>query len=826
MNRRAPALPHSAVLEAIGVPVMATDSTGAIICWNRSAQDQLGWPASEVLGGHYSRFAQIDGTDQLDLLRTRLARGEGFSGGLKIRHRDGRMLNLYAAVSPWSGGDAEESPAAGRLTPAVCVLADRNGAWRDADELRRVAALVESSGDAINGATPDGIITSWNAGAERMYGYTAQEAIGASVAMLTPEGLEGADEALRNLLAAGVPIIGHELQGRRKDGSTLDVSLTFSPVYDAQGNLAGTSAIARDITELARLRVAAEQERDRLCAAQEMAHVGSVEADLASGRIWCSDEFCRIHGLPVRPGQDREACLETVHPGDRDRIVRLWQQLEQGGPPQDFTYRVLRRDGVAGWVHARASAVPGAGGPPAKLVMTAMDITERKQSEEALERLAFQDPLTGLANRALLTERIQQAVGDAAGGRRGLHVFFLDVDRLKVVNDGMGHAAGDSLLVQLADRLHRQVRREDTLARFAGDEFVIVCQDLLPGAAGRLAERIRAAMQAPFELLQREVFASVSVGIARYEDGATAESLLHDADAAMYRAKESGRRAAVLFDGQMHRAAESRLDIESELNRAVERGELRIHYQPILDLHSRAPIGFEALLRWQHPRHGLLGPDRFIPIAEETGLIVPIGSWVLHEALRQTRHWQDTMPGAAGWRIAVNLSARQLQDPGLYDTVAGAIDAAGIDPGSVELEITESVLMQDVDKSLDTLTRLRSLGVGLSVDDFGTGYSSLGYLRRFPVTTLKIDRSFVDGLGGTDADAGNIVEWITGLADALRLEVVAEGVETADQLRELDRLNAHLAQGFLWARPLPADDVAGWCAGLPPAGAVHEPRLF
>jgi predicted signal transduction protein with EAL and GGDEF domain len=384
----------------------------------------------------------------------------------------------------------------------------------------------------------------------------------------------------------------------------------------------------------------------------------------------------------------------------------------------------------------------------------------------------------------------------------------------------MGHAAGDSLLAQLADRLHHQVRREDTVARFAGDEFVIVCQDLTPADADQLADRIRAIVQAPFELMQREVFVGTSVGIACYRDGATAESLLHDADAAMYRAKEGGRRAAVLFDGRMHQEAEARLDLEAELNRAVERGELRIHYQPILDIKSRRPAGFEALLRWQHPRYGLLAPDRFIPLAEETGLIVPIGSWVLGEALRQAGNWRHTIPGAAGWRIAVNLSARQLQDPGLYAGVAEAIAASGVAPAAVELEITESVLMKDVDRSLETLTRLRGLGVGLAVDDFGTGYSSLGYLRRFPVTTLKIDRSFIDGLDGTDAGAGNIVEWITGLADALRLNVVAEGVETPAQLHELDRLNAQLAQGFLWAEPLPAAEVAGWHAALLPGKAA------
>ncbi|MET3919513.1 diguanylate cyclase (GGDEF)-like protein/PAS domain S-box-containing protein [Arthrobacter sp. UYEF20] len=678
--------------------------------------------------------------------------------------------------------------------------------------------MVESSNDAINGATLDGIITSWNIGAELMYGYTAAEATGRSVSMLTPPDAAGADVALRDRLRTGEPVIAQEVPAVRKDGTIFDVALTFSPVYDAGGTMIGSCAIARDITEVRRLRAAAELDRDRLIAAQEMAHVGSAEINMVTGHRWWSDEYFRINGLPLDTVPTEELWLSLIHPQDRQRVEQHWRQLESGGPPVEVIHRIIRPDGELRWVHLRATAEHDADNKVLKLVETGVDITDRKVAEEALERLAYQDPLTGLANRARLTERIDEALGEVERYGGQVAVLFLDVDRFKLINDAMGHAAGDSLLVQLADRLRGTVRPGDVLARFAGDEFVIVCCDISEEGAQQLGKRIQRSMQAPFTLLGREVFANVSVGISLSRVGDAAESLLHNADAAMYRSKEGLLSAPVVFDEAMHQRAQMRLNVESLLPRAIERNELRVFYQPILDVQSMRPVGFEALVRWQHPEYGLILPNDFIPVAEETGLIVPIGAWVLAEAIQQAQHWRSNIPGAQDWRISVNLSARQLQDPGLLATVREAIVAAGIAPSAVELEITESVLMRDADHSLATLTRLRDLGVGLSIDDFGTGYSSLGYLRRFPVTALKIDQSFIDGLGGGDVHADSIVEAITGLARALDLDVVAEGVETTEQMRQLFRLDATPAQGYLWAKPLPADEVPDWLAGHPRTG--------
>lgn len=798
---------QSSLLNAVGQSVVAVDIDGRVTFWNEASENMLGWKSDEALGRHFIDLGIIDDSDDALAIVARVKSGKCWSGEHWTQHKSGRRFCVYSTITPLFDD--------GEVVAIIDVSTDTSELRRAEAEAERLSALVESSNDAINGATLDGTITSWNLGAERLYGYSAEEAVGSSVAMLSPQEDNGADVKLRQRLRAGDSVVGHEVRGLRKDGTILDVALTFSPVYDAYQNLVGSSAIARDITEIKRLRATAELERDRLTVAQEVAHVGSVEVDMVSGQRWWSDEYFRIHGLPVGTVATEELWLSLIHPEDSGRVALMWQALEGGGPPLEIIHRIVRPNQEVRWVHIRATAERDDNGRLLKLVETAVDITDRKRAEEALEKLAFTDPLTGLANRARLTECIEVALVEAEvnGGQVG--ILFLDVDRFKVINDAMGHSAGDDLLKQIADRLRGAVRPSDTLARFAGDEFVIVCGQISEAGARKLADRIQSAVRAPFTLDDREVFANLSVGIAMSSEEDTAESLLHNADTAMYRCKESVLDEPLVFKERMHQRGMTRLDVESQLPRAVERGELRVHYQPILDVKSLRPVGMEALLRWQHPAYGLLAPAEFIPIAEETGQIVPIGAWVLAEALQQAQRWRTELATAKDWRISINLSARQLQDPALVDTVRDAIANAGIDASAVELEITESVLMKDADHSLGALIRLRELGVGLSIDDFGTGYSSLGYLKRFPVTSLKIDRSFIDGLNGSDVHADSIVEAITGLASALHLDFVAEGVETDEQLKEVSRLDARLAQGYLWAKPLPPCQIPGWLAEHP-----------
>jgi diguanylate cyclase (GGDEF)-like protein/PAS domain S-box-containing protein len=443
----------------------------------------------------------------------------------------------------------------------------------------------------------------------------------------------------------------------------------------------------------------------------------------------------------------------------------------------------------------------------ARVLGTAVTFTDLTEHAQLTER-ALHDSLTGLPNRGLLQERLQQALARLERRDTLVAVLFLDLDRFKVVNDSLGHAAGDELLIAAARRLQTVMRTQDTVARFGGDEFVLLCEDIATEAdVVTIAERITAAFGEPFAIGEALVSASASIGITLTADHRTeAETLVRDADAAMYRAKERGRNGFELFDDEMRARAVERLAIESDLRVALDRGELVVHYQPKVDLRSGAVTGVEALVRWQHPTRGLIPPMDFIPIAEETGQIVAVGAWVLEEACREAARWRREQPGCERLLLSVNVSGRQLAHPGLVDLVADVLQRTRTHGSLLCLEITESVLMRDADGAAATLRELKRLGVMVAVDDFGTGYSSLSYLTRFPVDAVKVDRSFVGDLGDT-VDSWSIVAAIIGLSQSLGLTTVAEGVERSDQAAVLRNLGCELAQGFHYARPQPAAEV-------------------
>ncbi|MGH8973575.1 MAG: putative bifunctional diguanylate cyclase/phosphodiesterase [Acidimicrobiia bacterium] len=443
---------------------------------------------------------------------------------------------------------------------------------------------------------------------------------------------------------------------------------------------------------------------------------------------------------------------------------------------------------------------------------------ERKRAqvaERALLHQAFHDTLTGLPNRALLADRLGQTLARRERRCAEAAVLFLDIDRLKWVNDSLGHAAGDQLLVDVARRLDSVLRPGDTVARFGGDEFVVLCEDL--GSAGEaitVAERLREALASPFHVRGREIGLTASIGIALASTSShdTPDALLRDADAAMYRAKERGRDRVELFDDHMRSRALARLETESTLRRAIDQQELRVHYQPVIDLTSGRATGLEALVRWQHPERGLVPPSEFIPVAEETGLIVGLGAFVLAEACTQVARWNNRRSDEPPLTVSVNLSAHQLRAPGLRELVAEALERTSLEPRLLCLEITETALVEDAESNRTALDSLKDLGVTLAVDDFGTGYSSLLYLRRFPVDMLKIDRSFVVGLD-TNAEDTAIVSGVVGLAQALGLQAVAEGVETPEQAARLRGLGCPLAQGYYWSKPLTVRQTERWFKG-------------
>lgn len=434
------------------------------------------------------------------------------------------------------------------------------------------------------------------------------------------------------------------------------------------------------------------------------------------------------------------------------------------------------------------------------------DITQRKQTEEALHQLAYYDSLTRLPNRQLFNDRLGQALGDAKRRHRLVALMLLDLDRFKVVNDTMGHEAGDMLLQEISGRLKNSIRANDTVARLGGDEFALIFADVGESKhIAQLAQKVLSQFETPVIIEGREVFSGASIGIAFYpSDTDNAEALLKFADSAMYHAKELGRNNYQFYSHEMTASVNQRLQMETDLRRAIDRHEFVLHYQPLVDARNNQPTGMEALIRWCDPSGQMIPPLQFIPLAEDTGLIVPIGKWVLETACAQLRQWHDA--GHPALTLSVNVATRQLRDEAFVETVRQAIQTSGIPPRSLELEITESILLENSEDTLSTLNALKQLGVTLAIDDFGTGYSSLSYLKRFPIDRVKIDRSFVRDLA-SDSDDLAIVRAIIALAHAMRLSVIAEGVETAAQLALLQSEECHDYQGYFFSRPMDAESV-------------------
>ncbi|MDQ6750902.1 MAG: EAL domain-containing protein [Actinomycetota bacterium] len=549
------------------------------------------------------------------------------------------------------------------------------------------------------------------------------------------------------------------------------------------------------------------EERFRL--AFEDAAIGMALVTLDGRWLRVNRALARLTGYP-QEHLNGLAFREITHHEDRGADDAALEEMLSGDRPGFETEkRYIHADGHVVWVQLNVTVVREDDGRPLHLISQMQDVTERKRAQAELAHQALHDPLTGLPNRLLFLDRLEVALARLSRRGSAVGVLFLDLDRFKLINDTYGHDAGDRVLVEVAARLKGLLRPSDTLSRFGGDEFIILCEDVEsePGAVV-VAERIEQVLAPPFSVGDREAFISASIGIALGRDaGFDPGALLRDADAAMYSAKDRGRSRYAVFDGDMRLRGAERLEIETALRRALERDELRIFYQPEVDLETGRVVGVEALLRWQHPERGLVGPGEFIPVAEETGLIVPIGEWVLRRACLQARAWREAFADELPLRMAVNLSARQLARGDLSVTVGTALADAAMDPGALCLEITESAISEDPPAAVLTLRALTALGVCLAIDDFGVGFSSLSQIRHLPpVDVLKIDRSFVAGLGENREDTA-IVTSVISLAHSLGLTAIAEGVETAAHVHELRALGCDLAQGFHFARPAPAETI-------------------
>jgi diguanylate cyclase (GGDEF)-like protein/PAS domain S-box-containing protein len=626
---------------------------------------------------------------------------------------------------------------------------------------------------------------------------------------------------MRERAQGGETIWIEETQRQRRDGRLIDVSVSIVPVYGADGRVTGTMTTTVDISRRKQAEQLLRESEARLRLAMDAAQMGIWYWESANDQFEYSNGVNPLFGRAVdAPHVGYEALLERLHSEDRDLFAATIRHAIKHGEDFQVDYRVVWPDGTIHWMANRAQVYRDGNGWAQRVVGVVMDITDRKMAEQRVAHMAHHDALTGLPNRVLLRDRIQHAIAHAHRAGSKIAVLFIDLDRFKTINDSLGHQLGDRLLQAVASRILVCVREGDTVARVGGDEFVIVIPGIDTSAdASTVAGKILEVLGNAFHLHGNDLHVGASVGISLYpSDGADAETLMRNADTAMYAAKDAGRGNFKFFTQHMNVAAQQRLTLETALRRAIENGEFELFYQPIFDLAARTISGFEALIRWRQPgTEEIIEPDEFVGVAEESGLIVPIGDWVLREALTHAQSWQTPERPLT---IAINVSANQLSRRTFVERVRELIHETGIDPVLVELEVTESVIIEGTSEARDALDQIAALGVNLAIDDFGTGYSGLAYLKRLPIDTVKIDQSFVRDLT-IDPDDAAIVTAIVAMARSLGVDVIAEGVETEEQREFLAANECDEMQGYLFSPPVPADGITAMLrAQWQPAGAA------
>jgi diguanylate cyclase (GGDEF)-like protein/PAS domain S-box-containing protein len=618
----------------------------------------------------------------------------------------------------------------------------------------------------------------------------------------------------RQVLTTGQPILSREEpfvdgQGQRRWNLTTKV-----PLRDLEGHTTGLVCISRDITSMKSVQDSLVESQAFLEHAMAVGEIGTWASELGGdGRLTWSTQTCAIFGIRREEFDGKVGTFyRMVYAEDRDVVNLAVEQAVAGQGIYQVDHRFVRGDGTVRWVHERAEIVRDAAGKPLRLVGVVQDITARKEAEEQLLRLAHYDKLTQLPNRTLFHDRLLQSLAHSRHAGLSVAVIFVDLDHFKLINDTLGHPAGDQLLKQVAHRLQEVLRTGDTVGRLGGDEFAVVLSDLSAASdADVVAQKLMEALGQPCILDGREVFVTASAGITLFPaDSEDPDTLLKYADAAMYRAKELGRGNYQFYRSEMNARSLERMSLEGHLRRALERDEFLLHYQPKIDLTSGAITGVEALLRWNHPDLGLVSPARFVPILEDNGLIIQVGEWVLRQACQRIKAWNADGIGLR-MPVAVNLSGRQLQQADLHRRIERVVSDAGVDPQLIELEITESMLMRNPEHAIGILRYLKGLGMWLSMDDFGTGYSSLSNLKRFPVDRLKIERSFVRDIA-SDRDDAAISQSIIAMGHSLDLKVIAEGVETAEQLAFLKKADCDEAQGYYFSKPIPPDEIPRFVA--------------
>ncbi len=671
-------------------------------------------------------------------------------------------------------------------------------------ELMRLAAIVRQSDDAIISTDLEGMVSSWNRGAEQIYGYSADEVLGRQISFCYPPEKYSKLHPFLQRIANGEVIERFDTQRLRKNGSIIDVSLSVSAIKDGAGRVVGTSGIARDVSVQRRTE---EQLRLQL-AALEAAANAIVITDHQGSVVWANRAFTTMTGYSLEEVLGKSLRLLKSGEQPDSYYANLWTTISSGKVWQGEIVN-RRKDGTTYNEEMTITPVTQdvVNHPNRYFIAIKQDITQRKAAEKRVRFLAYYDDLTGLPNRTLLQDRLAKAIADARRQKYKLALLFLDLDRFKDINDSLGHSVGDLLLQEVAARLKKWGREQDTVSRLGGDEFLITLTHVKDVAdAAVAAERLMDAMTAEFIVQGQSLSIGCSVGISIFpEHGSDSETLIKNADSAMYSSKESGRNNFRFFTEDMNAQVVERLTLEHSLRLALPKKQLFLVYQPQMDIASGRITGLEALLRWQHPELGLVPPDKFIKIAENCGLIVPIGEWVLRTACSQARKWQDE--GLPPVTVAVNVSAIQFRQEGFCDLVRRVLHETGLSPQYLELELTESLLLANADVTLSVVHALKIMGLTLAIDDFGTGYSSFSYLKQYQVSKLKIDRLFIRDVAVRPDDAA-ITAAIISMSKSLNLKVIAEGVEDEEQMKFLRAHRCDEIQGYYFSKPLAAEKVA------------------
>ena len=909
-----------AAMQFSGDPIISSTLDGTITSWNPAAERLFGYTREEIIGQPGILLSPKDRVDETGAVMARVRAGEVVDNLESFRVRkDGTVFPVSVTVAPIRSE-------AGAVIGTTATPRDVTEQRRAFEAAQHMAAIVENSDDAIIGKTFDGVITSWNPAAERMYGYTSAEMIGRSIDLLSPV---GEAEEVRSILARirdGQHVERLRTVRVRKDGTTLTVSLTVSPIHDLDGTVVGASTIARDVTEallafeaarsmiessldsmvaispegritdvnqatvkvtgipreeligtafsdyftepekahaiyqqvftqgmavdypltmrrrdgaltevlynasvyrdsgghargiFAAARDVTEQKRAAEIARSLVAAEDLVRAVMGSASLGIaltdSDGFIKVanHSLCDLLGHDEAWFLERrlseiVHPDDADKAaharVRLLAAANNTIAGQ---VRLVREDGATVWVRHLVVPVSGGVGLPDLRMIQLEDTTAEHDAQEALAYQAFHDPLTGLHNRAWVLDILKADLLAAKRLGTSVAALFVDLDNFKVVNDSLGHAAGDEVLTTIANRIGGALRPQDRYGRFGGDEFVIVVQNVVDVLeVERFAERVSAAIAADLQVRGHRIVPTASIGIAVSTSTSTPESLLRDADSAMFRAKAAGRARWQFFDDAMHAQAVARLIVEDQLRDAITAGQFVVYYQPIVALADSHVVGHEALVRWAHPTRGLIGPGEFLDVAEDSGLIRAIGAQVLDQACAMLAARPD-LPGP----VSVNVSAVQLSSSDWLRTVTDALAAHRVDPARLVVEVTETAALSMTDSALHALESLRGLGVGIHLDDFGTGYSSISVLRDLPVTGVKLDLRFVRDLTSGKSQANALAHGLSGLVNGMHLTGIAEGIETQMQAHILHTQGWECGQGYHFGRPaiLPVTDLS------------------